>query len=76
MAERIVSECGLELRIRKVELPSNQNGYAREMRYFLDSVKGKVKNTVCTAESTRKSVELVMLENKAIAKQKWVKLGK
>ncbi|OGV53417.1 MAG: hypothetical protein A2X45_24885 [Lentisphaerae bacterium GWF2_50_93] len=59
---------------RKVDLPSNENGYSREMRYFLDSVRGKVKNTVCTAESTKESVGLVMLENKSIARQKWISI--
>ncbi len=59
----------------KIELPSKENGYCREIRYFLDCVSGKIKNTVCTAESTKESVGLVMLENKSISKQKWMKLG-
>jgi len=59
---------------KKVDLPSKDNGYSREMRYFLDCVIGKTKNTVCTAESTRESVGLVMLENKSIKKKKWISI--
>lgn len=59
----------------KVPLTLGGNGYVNEMRHFLDCVRGTAINTTCTAESTRQSVELVMLEIKAIAKQKWIKLG-
>ncbi|HBC85854.1 MAG TPA: hypothetical protein DCZ94_02760 [Lentisphaeria bacterium] len=63
-----------EKEFRKVDLPTKENGYYRELKYFFDSIKGKEKNTVCTAESTKKSVELVMLENKSIEKRKWMKI--
>ncbi len=59
---------------KKIELHVKENGYFRELRYFFDTVKGGVKNTVCPAESTKKSVELVMMENRSIAKQKWIKV--
>ncbi len=59
---------------RKLEVPVKENGYSRELRYFFDSARGTVKNTVCTAESTKKSVELVMIENKSIEKKKWIKV--
>jgi len=59
---------------KKVDLPAG-NGYANELRYFFDCIRRQTVNTRCAAESTRQSVELVMLENKAIAKQKWIKLS-
>ena len=57
----------------KVDLPASDGAYFRELRYFFDCIRGTTTNTVCTAESTRKSIELVMLENKAIAKRKWLR---
>ena len=49
------------------------NAYQRELEYFLDCVRGKHRNTRCTAESTRDSVRLVELERESIAKQKRLK---
>lgn len=43
-----------------------ENGYAREMRYFLDCVAGTQSNTRCPAESTRDSVAMVYTEHRAI----------
>ena len=37
-------------------------------------VRGEHANAVCTAESTRESVRLVELENRAIAQQKWIEV--
>ncbi len=59
---------------KKVEFQPGNNGYFKEMRYFLDCVAGKTENILCKAESTRESVGLVMLENKSIVRQKWMKL--
>lgn len=59
----------------KAALPLQGNGYVNELRYFFDSIQGKVTNTTCTAESTRRSVELVMLENKSIARKKWITIA-
>lgn len=64
-----------EKEFHKVELPTKDNGYFRELRYFFDCIGGKSKNTICTAESTKESVGLIMLENKSIAEQKWVELA-
>jgi predicted dehydrogenase len=57
---------------RKVELPSTDNGYLRELACFFDCIRGTGANTICTAESTRESVRLVMLENRSIVRQKWM----
>ena len=44
--------------------------YAGEMKYFLQCVQGKQRNEICTAESTRDSIELVLLERKSALKKK------
>lgn len=49
------------------------NGYAREMRYFLDCVAGRQTNTRCTAESTRDSVAMVYREHRSITTGRAVK---
>ena len=56
----------------RVTLPSGPNAYFTELRYFFDNIRNGTANTVCPAESTRTSVGLVMLENKAIAGRKWL----
>jgi predicted dehydrogenase len=51
------------------------NPYVNEIRYFLDCVAGKQANTLCAPESTRDSVRLVKLEEKAIRKHKRFEVG-
>jgi predicted dehydrogenase len=46
---------------------SGESAYVREMRYFLDCVQGRRVNTLCTPESTRESIGMVMREHEAIA---------
>jgi predicted dehydrogenase len=53
----------------KVELP-DVSGYQLELEYFLDCVRGRQTNTKCSAESTRNSIRLVMLEKEAIRQKK------
>jgi predicted dehydrogenase len=53
---------------------AGQDGYGREMRYFLDCVTGRQTNTRCTAESTRESVKLVYEEHRSIRTGRPVRL--
>ena len=58
----------------KVQVES-VTGYVRELQYFLDCVRGRHPNTVCSAESTRDSIAMIELERKAIKTHRWVKVG-
>ena len=46
------------------------SAYAAEMAYFIECAQGKRRNEICTAESTRDSVELIVLERKSAVKKK------
>jgi len=43
-----------------------ESAYAREMRYFIDTVKGLHKNEKCTAETSMMSIDLVLREAELI----------
>lgn len=43
------------------------SGYEEEMRYFVECVRGEHENVVCTAESSRDSIDLALAEAKAIS---------
>ena len=45
---------------------AKESAYVREMRYFLECIRGERKNTRCTAESSRESIRLALLEKEAI----------
>ncbi len=50
-----------------------QSAYFREVQYFIDCIRGRHPNTLCTAESTRDSVAMVALERQAIQTRRWIK---
>lgn len=53
---------------------AGEDGYGREMRYFLDCAAGRQTNTRCTAESTRDSVRMVYAEHRSIRTGRSVRL--
>jgi predicted dehydrogenase len=48
------------------------NGYINEMRYFIDCITGKKKNTHCTPASTRESVRMIEFERESIRRNRWI----
>ncbi len=56
--------------------PAGPDGYAAEMTYFLDCVRGRETNTRCTAESTRQTLALLLLEKEAVRRQTWIRPGR
>jgi predicted dehydrogenase len=53
---------------------NGENGYAREIRYFLDCAAGRQTNTQCPGESTRESVQMVYEEHRSIRTGRVVRL--
>ena len=53
---------------------STESGYLRELRYFLECVRGEHPNAVCPPESTAASVALIAKESEAIARGTWLEL--
>jgi predicted dehydrogenase len=49
------------------------SAYFKELCYFFDTVRGRRKNLLCRAESTRESVRMVELEREVIKSGKWLK---
>lgn len=58
----------------KVKL-TGPNGYISEMRYFIDCIKGRKRNTTCTPASTRDSIRMVELERESIRRDGWVMIS-
>lgn len=54
---------------------STGSAYVDEMKYFIECVQGKRHNEICTAESTRNSIEMVLLEVRSARKRKRIDLG-
>jgi len=53
----------------KIAVPA-ESGYQREIRYFLDVIRGCREHDLCPPESTRNSVQMVYMEREAIAKSR------
>jgi len=49
---------------------STSSAYLNEMQYLVECIQGKRPNERCTAESTRDSIEMIMLEIKSARKRK------
>lgn len=50
--------------------PPASSAYFDEMKYFIECLMGKHENSICMPQSTRESVNMVLLEAKSIAKGK------
>jgi hypothetical protein len=81
MFEKAVIEYGFQPdpALQVITLPDNKRqkptispaaGYSDEMKYFLNCAQGKQRNEICTAESTRNSIEFVLQEIKSAKKKK------
>lgn len=53
---------------------AGEDGYTREMKYFIECVTGQHPNARCSAESTRDSVKMVYTEHRSIQKGRPVRL--
>jgi predicted dehydrogenase len=53
---------------------AGEDGYTRELKYFLGCAAGRQTNTQCSAESTRDSVQMVYTEHRSIRTGRVVRL--
>ncbi|MDD3927871.1 MAG: Gfo/Idh/MocA family oxidoreductase [bacterium] len=50
------------------------NAYLRELQYFMGCARGEYRNLICSAESTRDSIELMTVEKEAIRQNTRIEL--